>query len=74
MNTIIDDSLELKPVASSRSVAEASVFEDAIARRFEPYIGMPADDIADRLGLRTEPQSKELLRASSPSASSASRR
>lgn len=57
MNTIINDSLSLKPVAA-REVTQGMRFEDVIAARFAPYIGAPADDIADQLGLRTHPRPK----------------
>jgi len=57
MNTIIDDSLVLRPVAATE-LAQGVRFEDAIAARFTPYVGVSADDIADRLGLRTSPRPK----------------
>ncbi len=57
MNTIIDDSLVLRPVAATE-LAHGVRFEDAIAARFAPYAGVSADDIADRLGLRTSPRPK----------------
>ncbi|MDP2232685.1 MAG: Sau3AI family type II restriction endonuclease [Actinomycetota bacterium] len=72
MNTIIDDSLarreahrreiviDPRPI---RSVAAADViaglnFEDAIANLFTPYIGLTADEIAERLGVTAKPGAK----------------
>lgn len=61
MNSIIADSLGLasavRPIAAAE-VAEGASFEDTIAARFTPYIGMAADDIAARFGLRTNPRPK----------------
>lgn len=57
MNTIIDDSLNLKHVASSE-VAGGVGLEEAVAARFETYVGMTADAIAQRLALRTQPRPK----------------
>lgn len=72
MNTIIDDSLarqeaslreivvDPRPV---RSVATTDIlagksFEEAIADRFEPFIGMTADEIAARLNVRIKGRAK----------------
>jgi DNA mismatch repair protein MutH len=61
MNSIIADSIG--PRHETRAVAKTEVesgasFEEAIAARFSPYIGWPADDIAAHLGLRTTPRPK----------------
>lgn len=61
MNAIIADSLGLE--RSERSVAAVELstgiaFEEAVAARFEPYLGMAADDIAARFGLSTSPRPK----------------
>ncbi len=62
MNSVIDSSRRLKPVIL-RPVVAAEVetgmsFEDAIADRFTPYMGLAADDIAARLGLSCNPRPK----------------
>ncbi|MDO8950563.1 MAG: Sau3AI family type II restriction endonuclease [Actinomycetota bacterium] len=57
MNSIINDSLAMKPVAAAE-VARGISFEDAIAARFEPYIGMTADAIAQRLDVGTTSRAK----------------
>jgi DNA mismatch repair protein MutH len=61
MNSVIADSLGLqttaRPVAAAEVVAGAS-FEDTVAARFAPYIGMTADEIAARFDLRTNPRPK----------------
>jgi DNA mismatch repair protein MutH len=57
MNAIIDDSLALKPVAAEE-VKRGIGFEDAIAARFNSHIGVTADEIAARLGIRTDPRPK----------------
>lgn len=61
MNSIIADSLglqrETKAIAKTEVESGAS-FEEAIAARFSPYIGWPADEIAAHFGLRTAPRPK----------------
>jgi DNA mismatch repair protein MutH len=57
MNAIIDDSLALKPVASEE-VMQGVSFEDAVSAKFDPYLGMTADEIAVQLGMRTDPRPK----------------
>lgn len=57
MNSIINDSLSLKPAVAAE-VRRGVSFEDAIAGRFRPFIGMPAADIAARLGVTAKPNAK----------------
>lgn len=63
MNSIIADSLGL--AAATQSVAAAEVragesFEDAVAARFAPYIGLTADQIAAKFGISTISRPKSL--------------
>jgi len=57
VNTIIGYTLALKPVAAVE-LAQGIRFEDAVAARFAPYVGLTADEIAHQLSLRTDPRPK----------------
>lgn len=59
MNSIINDSLNLKPVATAE-VARGIGFEDAIAARFQPYVGLTAVAIAERLDVNATSRAKSL--------------
>lgn len=51
-----------RPVVSSELLRRVA-FEDAIAAKFEPYIGMTADEIADKLGVTAKKTAKNYYAA-----------
>lgn len=52
MNSVIEESLGLQSIASAAQLKSGVTFEQLVHERFEPYIGLTADEIAQRLGLR----------------------
>lgn len=52
MNSIISDSLRRQPVASVQELKSGRSLEQVVHDRFRPYIGLTADEIAKRLGVR----------------------
>lgn len=68
VNSIVQASLYAKPLPTAAKAAMHPVvtgellrgiaFEDAVAAKFEPYIGMTADEIAGRLGVTAKKKAK----------------
>ncbi len=52
MNSIIADSLDRQAAVSASELRSGGTFEDIVHGRFLPYIGLTADEIASRLGVR----------------------
>lgn len=57
MNAVAQGSLRMKTIAASE-VARGQSLEEVVASRFAPYIGMTADLIAERVGLKIERRAK----------------
>lgn len=54
MNSIIADSLDRQSAVSADELRSGATFEDVVHQRFKPFIGLTADEIAARLGVRIQ--------------------
>jgi len=60
MNSVIDHSLSMQSAVTSEELRSGRTFEEVIHDRFRPFIGMSAEEIAARLGVRVNRNAKAL--------------
>lgn len=58
MNSVIDESLRLQSSVSADELKSGRTLEQLVHARFEPFIGMTADEIATKLGIEAKRSAK----------------
>lgn len=58
MRSVVDESLRLQSAVDAQTLKTGVTFEQVVHERFRPYLGMTAQEFADRLQLRVKPNAK----------------